>query len=155
MPIYPEDSWVAGRAQVNGHELVIRARAQRPTAELRAACPHLLIVTWKFGETSTGMPTAEEDARVLELEASLDAGMYAGMHAGMHAGVHAGIDGTEAGVLAAVITGNGGKEWLYYTSDPDRFMEAFNLAVSGREPYPLAFEGLVDTEWKALAELVG
>lgn len=143
MPIYAEDSWVAGRAQVNGHELIIRARSHRPSAELRATCPHLLIIAWKFGETPTGMPTPDENARALELEAALDEG------------IRVGIDGTEPGVLAAVITGNGGKEWLYYTSDADRFMEAFNLAVSGREPYPLEFEGFVDAEWKALAELVG
>lgn len=143
MTIYPEDSWVAGRAQVNGQELLIRARSQRPSAELRAMCPHLLIIAWKFGENPTSMPTPEENARALELEAALAAG------------IHVGIDGTEPGVLAAVITGNGGKEWLYYTSDPDRFMAAFNLAVSGREPYPLDFEGFVDSEWKALAELVG
>jgi len=55
--------------------------------------------------------------------------------------------------LLYVATGSGHREWLFYSSDQNRFMRELNDLLSTHEPYPLEIEFGDDPEWKAWSEL--
>jgi hypothetical protein len=55
-------------------------------------------------------------------------------------------DGT-CGYLMLVFTGNGRKDWLYYTKDIDAWMAMLNSCMASHSPCPLDIENWRDAEW--------
>ncbi len=51
-------------------------------------------------------------------------------------------------------TGNGLKELVYYTSDRERFMAAFNTALSDHPQFPLEIVFNDDPKWDDFRELL-
>ena len=56
--------------------------------------------------------------------------------------------------LVQVSTGMGKKEWLYYTSDQERFMRDFNALLAGHDPYPIQINFYEDPGWQIWSEVV-
>ena len=56
--------------------------------------------------------------------------------------------------LVQVSTGMGKKEWLYYTSDQERFMRDFNALLAGHDPYPIQINFYEDPSWQIWSEVV-
>lgn len=55
-------------------------------------------------------------------------------------------------VQVMVVTGNGTKEWCFYSHDRNQFMEAFNEALAGHERYPLTIRFYDDPDWQVWRE---
>lgn len=51
-------------------------------------------------------------------------------------------------------TGFGKREWLFYTSDYERFMGTFNQLLAGHEPYPIQITHGDDPEWSIWQEMI-
>jgi hypothetical protein len=49
-------------------------------------------------------------------------------------------------------TGLGKRDWLFYTSDKERFMARFNALLAGHAPYPIHIELMDDPGWALLHE---
>ena len=51
-------------------------------------------------------------------------------------------------------TGNNLKEFVYYINDQDKFLEAFNKALSGQPRYPIAINFYQDVGWEDFKRLL-
>lgn len=67
--------------------------------------------------------------------------------------IEASLEEKGVGVQAACITGNGTREWRYYTYDTDEFMAKLNAGLGGHPAYPLHIQLFSDPEWMGLSEL--
>jgi uncharacterized protein DUF695 len=56
--------------------------------------------------------------------------------------------------LVQVSTGMGKKDWLYYTSDQERFMRDLNALLEGHDPYPIQINFYDDPDWQIWSEVV-
>ena len=138
MSIFPDDSWSVGTFGDDDDELVlVRARTAPPPPEARETWSQLVVVTWPY-EPASGMPQASDAEAMGRFEGTVEAG----------------VEGAGNGVLVATLTGAGHKEWRYYSTDGDAFLEALNASLQGQPVYPLEIEIFTDREWQGLSELL-
>ena len=53
-----------------------------------------------------------------------------------------------------VRTGLGAKDWLYYTTDRERFMGELNRALQGRPRYPIKISFYDDPDWAIWQQII-
>ena len=136
--IYREDLWSIGEGNADGFPIIVRARAALPAVPDREIYENLIIITWPYDSDESGMPAADTHEQMQRFEDSLEAA----------------VETKGVGVQAASLTGNGSKEWRYYTYDADEFMSELNRALSGQPPFPVSIQMFLDSEWGALAQLL-
>ena len=136
--IYPNDEWAVGQAEVDGLPIIVRSRTSLPAAPDREIYHCLIMVSWPYEPENSGMPPADVNRQMQAFEDVLEQTLEKG----------------EVGVQVASVTGNGAKQWRYYTYDTDEFMGVFNEALQGHAAYPVELQLFQDPEWGALAELI-
>ena len=115
----------------------MRALSKVPTAAERGDRNVLILVTWTYRDSESGMP----DGAILAAIETFETALFASLHADDWASE------------AAAITGNGAKQWRFYTEDAQDFMTRFTAAMTGHPVYPIEIEAHADPEWQALQEL--
>ena len=136
--IYKEDNWSLGEAQINGLPLIVRTRSRLPAIPDREIYENLIIISWPYTANESGMPQPEENQRTIQFEDALEKALAP----------------KGVGVQAACLTGNGSKEWRYYTYDTDEFVARLNQGLADHPPYPIELQMFKDPEWDALGELL-
>lgn len=127
----PPDWWTTASGQQDGLPVLYCYRQNRPNAADHRDYPHALRVRWSFDRHArSGMPPDAVNALQREFEAAIEPVGEGGY-----------------GYLMLVITGNGRKEWLYYVSDLDAWLDHFNACLDDHEPYPIAIDDWPDPEW--------
>ncbi|HEX5278027.1 MAG TPA: DUF695 domain-containing protein [Fluviicoccus sp.] len=63
------------------------------------------------------------------------------------------LDDGEESFLVHIITGDGQREWCYYTRSYDRFIQRMNKLLAGRKHYPLDIEYQDHTDWEYWEEI--
>jgi hypothetical protein len=138
MPIYPEASWIVATADQDGQTILLRMRDAMPDAAARAAYPQLVVIGWPYDGVESGMPTEADAAAMQRCEDAIEAGL-----------------GDETlGLQVASLTGAGHKEWRYYASDADAFVERLNASLEDHGAYPLEIEMFDDAEWEGLQQVL-
>ncbi|MGH6614808.1 DUF695 domain-containing protein [Sphingomonas sp.] len=137
MPMRNADDWSIATGMVDGNRTIIRVLSQLPEADERAERPLLIHVTWTYGETLIGMP----DAATLDTIETFEETIFAS------------IDQQDWATEVAAITGNGARQWRFYTDDGDNFVAQFSAALADHPVYPIELEGIPDPEWQGLREL--
>lgn len=89
-------------------------------------------VTWEYNSLPDGMPE-EEDSRLME-EAT-DAFMEA-------------LKKDKVAVLTGIYTGDGKRDWVFYTKNLKIFSIVFNKALEPLPTIPLVIEAEEDPEWE-------
>lgn len=135
--IYKDDSWSIGEAKVEGFPIVIRARTSLPSIPDRQIYENLILISWPYQTDQSGMPSKDVNQQTQDFENALAVA----------------IETKRLGVQAVCVTGNGSKEWRYYTYDKDEFMEKLNTGLVGHPVYPIEVRFFKAPEWNALAEL--
>lgn len=115
----------------------LRLRTRPPEPAERAAMPLLVMARWAFESDVAHMPEDEDLDAMAIFENALDADM----------------EREGWGLLAAVVTSQGVREWRLYTDDFERFQQGFNDALLGLQPFPLSFELFEDPDWYGHADL--
>lgn len=133
-----DDNWMVATTKVNDQTIVIRSRSALPDIEKRAATPVLVIIHWDYSDESDDMPPPEVDEAQ---EAFLSA-------------IEASNSEDPWCIEAAALTGNGQREWRFYTQSADLFQDNLNEVLAEHPVYPLSFEVFDDPTWEALAEIV-
>jgi hypothetical protein len=136
---YGTGLWRAARASWGGADYLLRTRESLPDPTVRSHWNKVEFVRWALSSSPSGMPEPAENERCLEFEATLES--------------H--VTRVGVGVLVAVVTGNGTKEWRFYTPSHDDFMRALNEALAGKPKFPIEISSFVDDQWLALTELLG
>lgn len=134
-----EDMWSVGKAEVQGKPVVYKFLSQAPKKEVIVEFPWLSVVSWKYdGNTNNGMPIPSMNKSMIMLEDALER-----------------IEGE--GKLYQFVysaTGNGLKEFVFYITDRDKFMEKFNKALSSEPVYPLEINFYEDKGWSDFKKLL-
>jgi Family of unknown function (DUF695). len=128
-----EERWKASEGALeNGLPFTLRFREDLPGESVMKRLSTLMVVSWTFDSPDDrGMPSEEELDRMERFEALTDEHLV------------------ERGVarLMTVFTGDGVREWQFYTADPEIFMEKLNAALKNEPVMPLDIEAFDDENW--------
>lgn len=133
-----EDRWSVGQGQKNGQPLLIRFRSEPPQGVDAAAYPFLLSATWSYQAGRAGMPDAEELERMTRFEEALEST----------------LEGSQSAYLMLVFTGNGNRDWLFYSRGEDDSMRRINQGLKGHPVYPVEFSVQRDPHWRAYRQFL-
>lgn len=133
-----EETWSVGETKINGKPVVYKFMNELPEHSVLSKMPWLTVVSWKYdGSKNNGMPPRDVNELMIKLEDGLET-----------------INGREKiyfDVYSA--TGNDLKEFVFYISDRESFMNNFNDALKGHPIYPLEINFYEDKEWSDLSKL--
>ena len=65
------------------------------------------------------------------------------------------LETSQSAFLTVVVTGNGTREWQWYSRNPEETMGLVNQAVTGYEPFPIQFSIQDDPQWEAYRRFQG
>jgi hypothetical protein len=116
---------------------IIRLRVRKPPIPDGRVFGCAVEISWPY-DGADDYPDGDVNQKQLAFEAALDD--------------LSGMNGFSE--LVQVSTGMGKKEWLYYTSDQERFMRDFNALLDGHEPYPIQIRFYEDPNWRLWSEVV-
>lgn len=132
-----DDAWIS--LQDGPDEDAVFIRALRVPPEDRQRYPALVIAAWPYDlDEEKGLP---------------DKKTYEQMH-GFQEAVHAALKESGVGVEAASLLGRGVKEWRYYATEPQAFLEVFNQALAALPEFPIEMQSYDDPDWDGLTELL-
>jgi hypothetical protein len=115
-----------------GTAIVFRYIKEFAPAFVRGEQPIRIIITWNY-EGAKGMPNAETNGRMIELEDVLDPAVSA----------------DALSTLSLVSTGNGLKEWIYYTKSEAEFFARLNAVLGPLAAFPIEIHVAEDPTWKS------
>ena len=118
-------------------QATIRLRVRKPPLPNGCVFDCAVEISWPY-EGPSGYPNADVNQQQLAFETALDD--------------LSGMNGFSE--LVQVSTGMGKKDWLYYTSDQDRFMRDLNALLAGHEPYPIQINFYQDPGWQIWSDVV-
>ena len=122
---------IIGETEEDGLPVIYRLVDELPGADVRDGLPWLTVISWRYDrEARNGMPPVAINDRMIALERAIEE-----------------IEAVSLCRHAYSRTGNGLKEFAYYITDRDRFMDAFNIAVRNHPRYPIEIEFYEDLEW--------
>ena len=109
-----EETWTVGKVEVKGKPVIYKFLSQLPNEKVKHSFPWLTVVSWKYdGSTNNGMPLPETNESMISLEDVLEK-----------------IEGESLlyhSVYSA--TGDNLKEFVFYITDQEKFMEKLNVAL--------------------------
>ena len=130
-----DEKWFVGTIKSDQNSWIVRALSFLPDFDTRTENSNLIVIKWNYG--GDAMPDSETLDKILHFEdAIFDA-----------------MESESWGFEAATLTGDGTKEWRIYAQEINSFMEGFNAALVGHQPYPLDLQMFSDPEWTGLSEL--
>ena len=133
------DQRTLAQGQVDGLPLLFRFRAFPPEGVEPASFATLVAIGWSYEPgNDSGMPGPPDAERMDHLEALLDAA----------------IETPGIAYLTAAVTGNGRREWQWYTRDSASFMAALNRALSSYPAFPIDISHQQDPEWNAYLSIL-
>ncbi len=115
-----------------GTAIVYRYIKKFPSNFRRESQSQRIIITWKY-QGEKGMPPPDLQARMNELEDALQPA----------------VEGNGLSTLALVSTGDGLKEWIYYSKSESQFFEQLNKALAKLKPFPIEIHVAADPKWKS------
>lgn len=135
-----EDAWAVATGHDGGKPLIFRFREVVPPDISKPEFPNLLAISWQYDpDINNGMPTPKDNERMVLLEDLLEKA----------------LEGKKQSILTAVVTGNGVKEWQWYSRDAKTSMQIINEALSGHSEFPIQISTEHDPEWSAYLNLRG
>lgn len=134
-----EEKGVIGRVYEDGLPVIYKFVNELPQDSVRSNLSWLTVISWKYdGESNNGMPLNDDNQRMIVLEDTIED--------------HIENDQVHRHVYSR--TGNNLKEFVYYINDQDKFLEAFNKALSGQPRYPIAINFYQDVGWEDFKRLL-
>lgn len=136
-----EESWSIDEGETeNGLPFTIRFREDLPDKNAIRKLKTLIVISWLYDSADgTGMPTEEVLNQMEDFENLIDEAIVE--------------KGTAR--LMTVFTGEGVREWQFYTDDEEFFIRKFNEALEGKPVLPLDLEALEDENWEAYTDYTG
>jgi hypothetical protein len=134
----PQERGVIGEIREDGFPVVFKFVDELPSAETHGRFGWLAVLSWKYdGRQRNGMPPEEINLGMLDLEHAVE-----------------GLEQEGYCRHAYSRTGNGLKELVYYISDRDQFMGAFNGALRDQPPYPIEITFYEDRGWEDFRKIL-
>jgi|SRR5215213_4674308 len=136
-----QESWAINEGSLeNGLPFILRFREDLPDDKEIERLNRLIVISWFFESADgTGMPKEADLQQMEDFEDLMDEALVE--------------KGTAR--LMTVFTGEGIREWQFYTDDEEFFIEKFNEAMAGKPVLPLEIEALEDENWDAYKDYTG
>ena len=130
---------IIGEIEEEGFPVIFKFVDEVPSPEIKSAFSWLAVISWKYnGENRNGMPPEEINQRMIALEHAIEES----------------LEDNGLSRHAYSRTGNGLKELVYYISDREDFMAAFNDALQSHPRYPIEINLYEDPEWKDFQKIL-
>ena len=126
-----EGEWVVAEAEDDGNPIILRIRQVPPEFD-RSAYPHMISVVWPYEVAGEGMPGADEKEGMDALEDLLMPALERSSNA----------------ILTVAITGNGMREWQWYSRSMETTMDIVNATLAPYDPFPVEFSLTDDPDWE-------
>ncbi len=125
------DLWAMAEGENNDKPLIIRFRSELRTVGDVSGYPELLLVNWNYASDAQGMPS---DAAVEAIDDFEDLLLAA-------------LEHDYQTVLVCVITNDGSRQWVFYSSGIDEAANRINAMPQKAQPYPIELLTDDDAEW--------
>jgi hypothetical protein len=131
-PVHAEEAnWRVASGSIGGSRTIVRYLNELPPPSLRDQHPWLAEITWDYDANAEGMPDRESLEKLSTFE-NIAAEK---------------IEQAGLSLLAAVTTGKGRREWLYYATERQLFLEVFNQAFGNLPRMPIHITFHEDPQW--------
>jgi hypothetical protein len=120
--------------------MIVRYLQELPPVAARRKFGDLVTVQWNYEtQMANGMPTREQSHQMDIFEGALLRT----------------LEHTGKGILTAVYTQDGVREWQIYVSDPAKAEKAINKLSSGEDQKSITVAMQRDPHWKNIGEIAG
>jgi hypothetical protein len=136
-----EERWALVEGELeNGLPYSVRFREDLPVAEEISKLKTLIIVSWVYESADeSGLPAEEEENLMEEFENLMDEALVE----------------KDIARLMTVFTGDGVREWQFYTRDDEVFLFELNEKLAGRPILPLEIDAYEDENWDGYKDYTG
>lgn len=126
-----QNLYFTAQGEENGKPIIYRSLHAVPSGEKESDFPYLINIYWAFdAESNNGLPDASSNEAQIEFENHIES-----------------LDTNGFSHLMLVVTGNGRKEWVWYVSNIESWMDEFNNLLSECPVYPIEIENDFDPAW--------
>lgn len=129
--------WTAPTEGDNGKTVIVTGRDYMDEIIRKGKFIYRVTVSWNYQALPSGMP---EDADAILMEKATDA-------------MQAEFDRDKVAYMTGIYTGEGRRDWVFYTMNLNIFGKVFNRALANLEPMPLLIEAEKDPEWEEYNEM--
>ena len=125
------DLWAMAEGENNDKPLMIRFRSELRKVEDVSGYPELLLVNWNYESDPHGLPSDSAVEAIDDFEDLLLAALEHDFQT----------------VLVCVITNDGSRQWVFYSSGIDEAATRINAMPQKAKPYPIELLTDDDAEW--------
>lgn len=129
--------WTAPTEGDNGKTVIVTGRDYMDEIIRKGKFIYRVTASWNYQALPSGMP---EDADAILMEKATDA-------------MQAEFDRDKVAYMTGIYTGEGRRDWVFYTMNLNIFGKVFNRALANLEPMPLLIEAEEDPEWEEYNEM--
>ncbi|MBK7146467.1 MAG: DUF695 domain-containing protein [Xanthomonadales bacterium] len=108
---------------IGGKPHLFRVRTRTPCDLLRFTVLEMIAISWEYETDASAMPGAEDPGRMKVLEDRLENC----------------LETEGVSLLTVVVTGDGVREWQWYTRSVEDMMRIANEGLQGEQPFPVSF----------------
>lgn len=120
-----------------GHTVIVTGRDNVEKQMNSGKFPFLVRVGWNYNSLPDGMPD-DIDAEIMGR---------------VNDAIEATFSKDKAAYLVAIFTGDGRRDWFFYTGNLAVFGKVFNRALEDIETLPLEIEAQSDPDWEEYLEM--
>ena len=131
------DWWTAPTESENGNLIMVTGRRDIENFKNNPKFNIRIEVTWKYNSNKSGMPDFETSSLMEEVQTSIEDTFKKDPIA----------------VLTGIYTGDGERNWIFYTLSTNIFGKKFNEALQSFELLPITIYAENDPEWNEYQEM--
>ena len=135
-PKIPDEWWSAPTEGENGKLIIVTGRENAISAR-DMGYAYRVEVTWKYNSDETGMPDFATSTLMESVTEELKKTFYK----------------DPVAVMTGIYTGDGERNWIFYTFKTDLFGKVFNKALASYELLPITIYVETDSEWCEYQEM--
>ena len=129
--------WTAPTESESGATVLVTGRDYLDDIIAGGKYIYRITVSWDYNRLPNGMPE-DEDAKLMEK--ATDA-------------LQAAFKKDKVAYMTGIYTGDGRRDWIFYTKNLNIFNKVFNIALAALDTMPLAIEAEADPEWNEYKEM--
>lgn len=129
--------WTAPTEAENGKTILVTGRDYLDEIIAKEKYIYRVTVSWDYHSLPSGMPE-DDEARLMEQATDAFISEF---------------KKDKIAYLTGIYTGDGRREWIFYTSNLNIFGRVFNRALADIEQLPLAIEAQEDRDWEEYREM--
>ena len=132
-----DDWWTAPAQGENGNLILVKGRRAMDNVIATGLYRYRVEVTWPYEGDEKGLPVYA-DSKLME---------------GVTDALNECFDSDPVAVMTGIYTGDGQRNWVFYTRSLHIFQRKFNESLAPFPALPLQFEAEEDSDWQEYREM--